>query len=358
MEILPIVRSDQERIECKKVAVVVLGYNSRDYLARFLPSVVATEYEDHTVVYVDNASVDDSVEMVKADFPSIKILRLYQNHGFTSGYAHSLPFIDAEYYVLINSDVRVETDWLGHLMEVIESDDGIGACQPKLLHEPKPSHFDYGGASGGFMDKHGYTFCRGRLFHHVEEDQHQYEDVRDIFWASGACMLVRAELFHQLGGLDNDFYAHMEEIDLCWRIKNNGHRIVVAPASVVYHVGGSIIRYGSFSKIYHNYRNNLIMMLKNLPEGQVFFTLFARMVLDQIAAVRALFSGQWTEWRAIWYAHWQFLSRLGKWRASRRRVRHLVTKPNMAGWFQRSIIYDVFLSGRKTFSELEQKAFK
>ncbi len=340
-------------IQCKKVAVVVLGYNSVEYLKAFLPSVVDTAYDDFTVVYVDNASVDDSVDFVRSSFPGVEVFRIYENRGFTNGYESSLPYIRAEYYVLINSDVRVQPGWLEPLMRHMESDDSVGACQPKILHEPDPGLFDYAGASGGFIDRFGYTFCRGRIFHHLEEDLGQYDDTTEIFWATGACMLVRSELYHRLGGLDNDFYAHMEEIDFCWRIKNAGYKILVIPEAVVYHVGGSVITYGSFTKIFHNYRNNLVMMLKNLRVRQLFTILPARLLLDLVAAVRALLAGNMTELRAIVAADFQFLFYLRKWLKSRKMARSYVNHSNVSGWYKGSLVFDVFIKRKKKFSELE-----
>ena len=342
-----------EVINCKKVAVVVLGYNSVDFLKKFIPSIVKTNYQDCTIVYVDNGSNDDSVAYVNEHFPEVEIFKILNNNGFASGYQQSLPFIKAEYYVLINSDVAVTEDWLGHLMEEMEKDPTIGACQPKMLHEPKPEQFDYAGASGGYMDMFGYTFCRGRLFHHIENDENQYDDVREIFWASGACMLIKAELFHQLGGLDEQFFAHMEEIDLCWRVRNAGYKIIAVPKSVVYHVGGSVITYGSYSKLYHNYRNNLVMLFKNLSLGKLFLLIPIRFWLDFIALIRAVLKGNFTEWKAIHVAHFSFVFGLSKWIKSRKDARKLVTKPNLNGWYKKSLIVDVFIKGKTKFSELD-----
>lgn len=347
--------SHPEKIKCKKVAVVVLGYNSRNYLEKFLPSVIATAYDDFTTVYVDNASDDDSVAFVEKNFPDVPIFRIYTNRGFTNGYEESLPHIEAEYYVLLNSDVEVDPNWLAPMMKLMEDDKTIGACQPKVIHQPSPPLFDYAGASGGFMDKYGYTFCRGRLFNHVEEDEHQYDDIREIFWATGACMLVRAKLYHQLEGLDNDFYAHMEEIDLCWRIKNAGYKILVVPEGVVYHVGGTIIKYGSFTKIYHNYRNNLVMLFKNLPANKVWHIIPCRLALDNVAAAKALFTGNFTEFRGIVAALFQFVFRLGKWMGNRKAARKHVERPNMTGVYNRSVVLDFFLRKKKIFADLNLK---
>lgn len=346
---------EPQEIFCKKVAVAVLGYNSLDYLKKFIPTILKTKYEDYTLVYIDNGSSDDSVAYVTEHFPEVEIFRIYNNKGFANGYQESLPYIKSEYYVLLNSDVAVTEDWLGSLMEEMEKDPTIGACQPKMLHEPKPELFDYAGASGGFMDVFCYPFCRGRLFHHFEEDEHQYEDVCEIFWASGSCMLIRSELFHKLGGLDEMFYAHMEEIDLCWRVKNAGYKILVVPKSVVYHVGGSVITYGSFSKIFHNYRNTLIMMVKNLSRWQLVLLLPARLMLDQVAALRALFTGSWTELKAIIAADFRFIFGLGKWIKARKSARKHISSPNHKGWYKKSLIIEVFIKKKRKFSELGYK---
>lgn len=341
-----------QEIVCKKVAVVVLGYNSLDYLKKFLPTILKTSYQDYTLVYVDNGSSDESVPYVSEHFPEVEIFRIYNNKGFANGYQESLPYIKAEYFVLLNSDIAVTEGWLDPLVEQMEQDPKIGACQPKMLHEPKPELFDYAGASGGFMDAFCYPFCRGRLFHHIEADEKQYEDVCEIFWASGAAMLIRSELFHQLGGLDEAFFAHMEEIDLCWRVRNAGYKIVVVPKSVVYHVGGSVITYGSFSKLYHNYRNNLIMMFKNLSLGKLLVLLPMRMTLDFIALIRAIITGNFTEWKAIHVAHFNFVFGLNKWIKARKAAQKHVNSPNLNGWYKKSLIIAVFIKGKTKFSQL------
>lgn len=208
------------------------------------------------------------------------------------------------------------------------------------------------------MDKYGYCFCRGRLFHHLEEDKGQYEDNREIFWATGACMLIRSELYHGLGGLDNDFYAHMEEIDLCWRMKNAGYKLMVVPSGVVYHVGGSVITYGSFTKLYHNYRNNLVMMYKNLRGGQLLSRLGVRLVLDQVAAAKALLSGNFTEFKAVEKANFDFLFRLGKWKKNRKEAQSHYAQPELGGQYMGNIVIDVFAKGIKSFSQLKESKFK
>lgn len=343
----------EQIIECKKVAVALLGYNSKDYLEKFIPNVLATDYDDFDLVYIDNASTDDSVAFVEKEFPTVKIFRIYENEGFTGGYTKSLPYIKAEYYVLLNSDVEVEPNWLRPQMELMESDPTIGAAQPKLLHYKAKEQFDYAGASGGFIDKYGYPFCRGRIFDEIENDLSQYESPMPIFWASGACMLVRAELYHRLGGLDKDFYAHMEEIDLCWRIHNAGYSIIVVPEAVVYHVGGSIISYGSFEKIYHNFRNNLVMMYKNLPSELLFRRLAIRLILDLIAAVKALAGLKFTEFKAILAADFNFIAKLNKWKKNRKDAqKHMAKQPNTDGMYPYSIVWKFYAKRKRKFSQI------
>ena len=330
----------------------MLGYNSRDYLERFIPSILNTDYDDFTLVYIDNASVDDSVEFVETNFPEVEIFRVKENFGFTGGYTQSLPYIDAEYYVLLNSDVEVTPGWLRPIIEAMDADPTIGAAQPKVLHEPKREQFDYAGASGGFLDKYGYSFCRGRIFYKMENDLHQYDEPREIFWATGACMFVRAELYHRLGGLDNHFYAHMEEIDLSWRINNAGYRIMVYPQSVIYHVGGSVISYGSYTKLFHNYRNNLVMMYKNLPKEKMFWRIIMRMKMDALAAFRGLFLGSFTEFRAVLMAHVNFYANLGRWKKLRRQAQQHFKEENNRTIYPGSVVWDFFIRGRKKFGQL------
>ena len=341
-----------ETIECNKVAIALLGYNSKDYLEKFIPSILKTEYEDYTLVYIDNASTDDSIEFVEENFPTVEIFKIKVNQGFTGGYTQSLPYINAKYYVLLNSDVEVTPNWLTPIVKAMDADENIGAAQPKTLHEPNKKKFDYAGASGGFIDKYGYTFCRGRLFDTIEYDSNKYDTPMEIFWATGACMFIRSELYHRLGRLDNSFYAHMEEVDLSWRINNAGYKIMVFPESIVYHVGGSVITYGSFTKLYHNYRNNLVMMLKNLPEDILFSTIFKRMLLDGVAAIRALFTLRITEFRAIFMAHIHFYSRLGLWKRRRKEAMKHFVNATKSGVYPKSVVWDYFILGKKTFKEL------
>ncbi|MBD3637577.1 MAG: glycosyltransferase family 2 protein [Crocinitomicaceae bacterium] len=345
--------SSTPRITCKKVAIALLGYNSKDYLERFIPGILQTKYQDRTVVYIDNGSTDDSIKYVEENFPEVEIFKIEINAGFTGGYNQSLANIDAEYYVLLNSDVEVTPEWLDTIIDYMDQHKNIGAAQPKILHQPEPDHFDYAGASGGYIDKYGYPFCRGRIFNTLEKDEHQYDSCEKIFWASGACMILKADLYHELGGLDNNFFTHMEEIDLSWRISNAGYDIVVYPKSVVYHVGGSIIKYGSFTKLYHNYRNNLVMLYKNLPKRRIFPTIFMRIGLDIVAATRALFTLRFTEVRAIMTAHLHFFFKRKLWKQSRlNALKHVKTEAKN-GIYRRSIVWDYFILGKKKFSRLK-----
>lgn len=353
MIILHELMSAYQTIKCKKVAIALLGYNSRDLLNKFIPSILNTNYEDYTLVYIDNGSTDDSLEMVRSKFPSVEIFQIEKNVGFTGGYSTALPFIDSKYYVLLNSDVEVTPNWLKPIIEAMEADESIGAAQPKILHEPKRDQFDYAGACGGYIDKYGYAFCRGRIFDTIELDTKQYESPEEIFWATGACMFVRSELYHELGGLDDYFYTHMEEIDLSWRINNAGYKIMVYPESVIYHVGGSVITYGSYTKFYHNYRNNLVMLLKNLPKGKVFRVLFIRLILDGVAASRALMVFRFTEFRAIFMAHLDFYTRIKRWKSRRKEAQKHFVKETKTGIYKRSLVWDYFLKKKKKFSDLE-----
>jgi len=264
----------------------------------------------------------------------------------------SLPQIQADYYVLINSDVEVTPDWITPVINWMENDPKIAACQPKIRSYNEKHLFEYSGACGGFIDKHGFPFCRGRIFSVCEEDHGQYDNPIEIFWATGACLFVKANLYHAVGGLDNDFYAHMEEIDLCWRLKNAGYKITVCPQSVIYHVGGSVMEYGSYTKIYRNYRNNLIMLWKNLPANKVLPVLLIRLILNKIAAFRGLLSGRWTEFRAIFMAQFHFILFFSKWNRKRISSQKLVNQPNTKGIYHQSIVWGFYFRKKRRFQEL------
>lgn len=332
------------------VAIVILNWNGRKYLEKFLPSVMATAYENFHIVVADNHSSDDSVDFLQRNYPGIKIVELNRNYGFAEGYNRALAVTDTEYFVLLNSDVEVEKGWLRPLITLMESDNDIAACQPKILSYRDKLKFEYAGASGGWIDRLGYPFCRGRVFGSCEKDRGQYDDVAEIFWASGACLAVRPEAFRMIHGFDTYFFAHQEEIDLCWRLRNRGFKIYVQPESVVYHVGGGSLEMGNKRKVFLNYRNNLITLYKNLPVKRRGSILFMRMLLDGLAAFQFLLMGKGGSFLAVVRAHFGYY----KWRADKSDRSEGVRQEmmNRAGVFDGSIVSDYFLKRKKTFSAI------
>ncbi|OYX82946.1 MAG: dTDP-Rha--alpha-D-GlcNAc-pyrophosphate polyprenol alpha-3-L-rhamnosyltransferase [Flavobacteriales bacterium 32-34-25] len=289
----------------KKIAVVILNWNGTKLLEQFLPSVV--KYSPEAEIYVaDNASTDTSVDFVKANFPTIKIVKNSGNYGFAKGYNEALQHIDAEIYALVNSDIEVTENWLKPILETFENEPKTAIIQPKLLDHKSKEYFEYAGAAGGFLDKYGYPYCRGRIFETIEKDKKQYDDACEISWASGACFFIRSKVYHELKGFDDDFFAHQEEIDLCWRAKNKGHIIKYNPNSVVYHVGGATLQQGNPKKTFLNFRNSLLMLVKNLPKENFYSVLLVRMLLDGVAGVHFLTQGKFSHCLAILKAHWSF----------------------------------------------------
>lgn len=289
----------------KKIAVVILNWNGAKLLEQFLPSVI--EYSDEATIYVaDNASTDASIEVIQNQFPSVKIIKNTGNFGYAKGYNEALQEVEEDYYALVNSDIEVTKNWLTPVLNLFESQPETAIIQPKLLDYKKKTHFEYAGAAGGFIDKFGYPFCRGRIFDTIEEDQNQYDDEIEIFWATGACFFIRKDVFRILNGFDADFFAHQEEIDLCWRAFNLGYKIKYTPKSVVYHVGGATLNEGNPMKTYLNFRNSLLMLTKNLPKNQLLPILFIRLVLDGIAGVQFIFKGKFMHCLAIIHAHFAF----------------------------------------------------
>ncbi len=335
-----------------KTAVVILNFNGKEFLQKFLHGVLQKSPEA-TVVVVDNGSTDDSVSLMKSEFPQVMLLHQEENQGFAGGYNWALSQIDAKYYVLLNSDVEVGKNWLEPLVELMDSDENIAACQPKILSYAQESQFEYAGASGGFIDRLGYPFCRGRIFDALETDQGQYNDVREIFWATGACMMVRASVFHQLGGLDADFFAHMEEIDFCWRAKNAGYKIMVQPVSSVFHVGGGTLPKSSAQKTYLNFRNNFMLLYKNLPSDQLNKVLFTRLLLDGLAGVKFLFQGNFQDIIAIINAHFYFYGHLNSLKTKRSQL----TQHSVSCVYSKSLVWEYYLKGEKHFSQLNPEKF-
>ncbi len=325
-------------------------------LKQFLPSVIAHSQE--AKIYVaDNASSDDSVSLMKSEFPSISIIENKENNGYSAGYNEALRSVNAKYFVLLNSDVEVSPGWLDSIVKMMDEDESIAACQPKILSYKEKSMFEYAGAAGGFIDKDGYMFCRGRIFDHFEKDDGQYDGVKEVFWASGACFFVRANLFHQVNGLDDGFFAHMEEIDLCWRLKNRGYRILFNSESVVYHVGGGTLSKNNPTKTYLNFRNNLFLLTKNYFQGNFALKLFYRLILDGLAAFKFLIDGHLDHSLAIAKAHFSFYSKFRTYYKKRLEVKKEVTNFNSTGQFKKSIILRYFLGGVRNFSELNEEDF-
>ena len=332
-----------------KTAVVVLNWNGKAWLEKFLANLVKHSQEA-TVFVADNASTDDSVDFTKSNFPSVKIIINASNGGYAKGYNDALKQIDAEYFVLINSDIEVTDEWLSPIIDLMDSDKKIAACQPKLLDYNNRNMFEYAGASGGFIDNLGYPFCRGRIFDSLEEDKGQYNDVIEVFWATGACLFVRANCFNAIGGLDEDFFAHQEEIDLCWRLKNKGYKIMVQPKSVVFHVGGGTLNAGSSFKTYLNFRNNLFMLFKNLPTYALFTKIPTRLVLDGVAAFTFLKQPRGLKHLlAIAKSHFSFYIEIPKLMAKRQKIKQRNT---LVGKVNYSIILNNKIKGIKHFYEL------
>jgi len=332
-----------------KTAVVVLNWNGKAWLEKFLPTLVKHSHIA-TVFVADNASTDHSIDFVENSFPSVRIIENAKNGGYAKGYNDALKQIDAEYFVLINSDIEVTEGWLYPVIDLMDSDKKIAACQPKLLDYKKRNTFEYAGASGGFIDKLGYPFCRGRIFDDIEQDNGQYNDAIEVFWATGACLFIRASCFNEIGGLDEDFFAHQEEIDLCWRLKNSGYKIMVQPKSVVYHVGGGTLSVGSPFKTHLNFRNNLFMLFKNLPTTYLFINIPARLVLDGLAALTFLNKEKGLQHvLAIAKAHFIFYFEIPKLIAKRRKIKQ---KNNLVGKVDWSILLKNKIKGINRFSEL------
>ncbi len=337
-----------------KTAVVILNFNGKHWLEKFLPSVIAYS-GNATVVVADNGSSDGSLTWLEKEYPQVKSLDLEKNWGFAEGYNCALKKVKATYFVLLNSDIEVTEGWLSPLENFLDTHPEAGACQPKLRAYHQKTHFEYAGAAGGWLDKYGYPFCRGRVFDITEADEGQFEQAEPIFWATGACLMVRAELYHRLNGLDGDFFAHMEEIDFCWRLQNAGHLLYFVPQSVVFHVGGGTLSVGSPFKMYLNLRNNLTMLYKNLPKERLFKTVFIRMILDGVAGLTFILKGQWGYFYAVLRAHVFFyrnFKSLRKKRHQNQQVAPARPPDELHGWLDQSIVWHYFVRKRKTFTDI------
>ncbi len=337
------------------VAVVILNYNGKHHLERFLPSVVQSS-ENADIWIADNGSTDDSILFVKNNYPEINRIELPENYGFAAGYNQALKQVSADYYILLNSDVETTADWIKPIIQYMEADKSIAAAQPKILNINK-STFDHAGGAGGWIDKLGYPFCRGRILDNREKDAGQYDEVQEIFWASGAAMFIRAELYHKAGGLDGNFFAHMEEIDLCWRLKRAGYKVMAYPESVVYHIGGGTLNTQNPRKTYLNFRNSLITLAKNEPVSRLLWLIPTRLVLDGIAGVRFLTQGKFLHIWAIIKSHFHCYFHIGSILKRRKQAKQAVQEirigeANQKGRFDGSIIWNYFARKKKTFGEL------
>lgn len=331
------------------VAVVILNWNGKSFLEQFLPFLTSATYENLEIVVADNASTDESVHFLQTHYPAIRLVHNDTNEGFAKGYNSALKKVTADYYVLLNSDVEVTPGWIEPIIDLMEMDDNIAACQPKILSWHNKQQFEYAGASGGWIDDFGYPFCRGRVFDDCETDKGQYNDTQDVFWASGCALFIRTSVFHEMNGFDEYFFAHQEEVDLCWRIQLAGHTIRVCPQSVVYHVGGGALPYGNPRKVYFNFRNSLVMLTKNYNNAEK-WRIPCRMLLDGVSALQQLLKGNFWYFITVIKAHFHFYG----WLFSARDKRYypLRRTERAKGIYRGSIVWQYFIKKRRLFSQI------
>jgi len=336
-----------------ETAVIILNWNGIDWLKQFIPILIRnTASKDADLIVADNASSDESVEYLKTNYPEIQLIILDKNYGFAEGYNKAIECITHPFSILLNSDIEVTKDWVLPLVSQLKGNVNTVACQPKILDFKDKEKFEYAGASGGFIDYLGYPFCRGRIFNDLEIDHGQYDNPISIFWATGACLAIKTRIYKEVGGLDSEFFAHMEEIDLCWRIKSRGYDIYAVPSSVVYHVGGGTLSKISPKKTYLNFRNNLLILYKNLPTNKLYIVIFARLILDGVAGVQMLLQGKISHTFAILKAHFHFYSMISRFRA-KRKENLLTTKiKKIDEIYSQSIIVKHFLKGKKKYSHI------
>lgn len=333
-----------------KVSIVILNYNGRGYLEQFLPALIKYS-SPHEIIVADNASTDDSVNLLKKTFPQVRLIELDKNYGYAGGYNEALKLVDSEYFILVNSDIEVSPGWVDPLIDKLASDKNIAACQPKIRAFHNKEYFEYAGAAGGFIDWLGYPFCRGRILDNLERDEGQYDTDIDIFWASGACFAIRKEIFHQAGEFDSDFFAHMEEIDLCWRIQNMGFKISYCHNSIVFHVGGGTLSSNNPRKTYLNFRNGLYLLVKNVPLRKLLYTIPFRSILDLVAAIKFLADGNGKHSVAVFKAHWH---------AAIPAIKYIINKKkskavNSYLISQKLIVFQYFLRKRKKYRDIKFK---
>ena len=332
----------------KKIAVVILNWNGKKFLEERLPKRIQQTPSEVDIVVGDNASSDNSVEFLKQSYPQIQIIQNDKNYGFAEGYNKVLDKVYADYFVLLNSDVEVTDNWISPIINMMDADDNIAICQPKLLSYYQRDTFEYAGGAGGYIDKYGYPFCRGRLFTTLEKDNGQYNDVCEIFWATGAAMFVKAKVWKDLGGLDGDFFAHMEEIDFCWRAKNAGYKVYYYPQSVVYHIGGGTLPPSSPFKTFLNFRNNFSLLFKNLQKRQLAYVFPIRILMDWVAALKFLAEKKPKEFTAVIKAHWEFYKQI----PNLKRKRKEITQRKVSNIYNGNIVLEYYLKGKKIFSKL------
>lgn len=339
-----------------RTAVVILNWNGRHWLERFLPQVLEHS-SGARIIVADNASTDDSLAWLATTHPTVERIAMDRNRGFAGGYHCALAQVKATYFLLLNSDVAVTPNWLTTLEVHMDAHPDMGACQPKVLSHERPGHFEHAGAAGGYIDRNAYPFCRGRIFELTEEDHGQYDADRDVFWATGACMMVRAEAYWEAGGFDEQLFAHMEEIDLCWRMRRLGWRIGYTGRARVFHVGGGALGYGNPRKTYLNFRNSLVVLTKNLRHRPLWAALLRRLVLDGFAAAKFLLEGHAAHTWQVARAHWHYFAMLPGVLRQRRALKATERKPDLTGLYRRSIAYDRFILGWRTFDQLDAQAF-
>lgn len=329
----------------KKIAVVILNWNGAKLLEQFLPSVI--EHSDGATIYVvDNASTDSSIEVLKTKFPSVNIIQNDGNYGFAKGYNVALQQVEEDYYALVNSDVEVTEGWLSPILTVFDKELNVSIIQPKILDYKNKEYFEYAGAAGGFIDQYGYPFCRGRIFDTIEKDNGQYDDETEIFWASGACFFIRKEIYRKLNGFDCEFFAHQEEIDLCWRAFNLGYKAKYTSKSVVYHIGGATLKESNPKKTFLNFRNSLLMLTKNLPKNKLPSIIFVRLLLDGLAGIQFLFKGKFNHFWVIIKAHFHYYHLINKTLKKRK-------APQSENYYYiKSIVYKYFVKNGTIFGKL------
>lgn len=342
----------------KETAVVILNWNGVHWLEKFLPSVIQHSSNDADIIVADNQSSDNSVEFLRENYPDLQIIENPDNGGYSRGYNLALKELDYTFFILLNSDIEVSENWIPPVIQYLKDNPLMGACQPKIKAFDHKDQFEYAGAAGGYIDRYGYPFCRGRIFDECEMDKGQYDENTKVFWASGACLFVRREVFLQAGQLDESLFSHMEEIDLCWRMHHLGYEVGYCSESEVFHVGGGTLSSDNPRKTYYNFRNNLFMMYKNMPSSVLWYILPIRLILDGLAGVKFALDGKWNHISAILKAHGAFYGSLGRLNRQRKEITKMVVGKRSYKIYQNSIALDYFLRKRKKFDQLPECKFK